>query len=205
MTTDEMISQLGSLLGDISTLDAQILTELRLAQTQAERGPLLPWFLLKEAYTLTSAGSGVIEIPDDFLREAEDGGFAVILDGKFENLCKYGLDDLREEYEGEASGRPEYYALLGTEFWVFPLPDAEYRIQMHYYKKDTQLAVGDSGNLWSTYYPDLLIGLAGQNLCLHQRTLDIKPRFDEMVMVARQQLVVDNTAREMQNMEMSFG
>ena len=206
MTTDEMIANLASLLGNIGTvLDTQILTELKLAQIQAERGPLLPWFLVTEAFTLTTAGTTELALPDNFLREVEAGGFAVIKDGKFEAMCKMTLDDLREEYEGEASGQPEYYAFVGSQLSLFPTPDDAYKVQMHFYKNDIVLATGDSGNLWSTYYPDLIMGLAGQNLSIHFRAMDVKPRFDEMVMTARQQLVIENTAREMTNREMFFG
>lgn len=206
MTTNELITSLASLLGNIGTgLNAQILTELKLAQTQLERGPVLPWFLATEAYALSTVNEPKLALPVDFLREMEDGGFAVMVNNQFLAMCKHTLDDLREEFEGQATGQPAYYGLLGTQFWLFPTPDDAYRVQMHYYGKDTTLAVDDTGNLWSSHYPDLLIGLAGQNLCLHQRTLDIKPRFDEMVMAARQQLAIDQAAREVANMEMSFG
>jgi len=205
MNTDELVSSLASLLGNIGTvLNDQIFAELKLAQVQMERGPLLPWFLVKEAGTSTVAGEGKLSLPSGFLREAEGGGFAILQDSKFLPLTKWDLDDLREEFEG-LTGRPEYYALLGTQFWLYPVPSEVYSIQVHYYGAEPVLALGGEGNLWSQYYADLLIGLAGQNLCIHQRTLDIKPRFDEMVMLARQQLVIEHTAREMKNLELEFG
>lgn len=206
MTTDEMIANLQSLLGKIGTvLDSEILVELRLAQTQVERGPTLPWFLIKDKKADTVVGEPRLAVPIDFLREAEYSALAILnTDNEFVILDKADLDDLREAYAGENQGLPEDYGLLGGQFWLFPVPDAIYTVKMQYYAQDAQLATGDSGNLWSTYYPDLLMGLAGVNLCLHLRALNIMPRFEQMVTVARQQMIADETAREAANRQVVF-
>ena len=202
-----MIANLRSLLGKIGTvLDAEILVELKLAQTQVERGPILPWFLIKEKYAKLTVDEPRVAIPTDFLREAEESAlYAISTAGTWTPLDKDHLDNLRKEYEGQTSAIPEKYMLLGGYFWCYPIPDSTYTVRMNYYAADTALATGDSGNLWSTYYPDLLMGLAGQNLAIHFRALDIKTRFDEMVLVARQQMLQDETGRELANFEGLMG
>jgi len=207
MTTDEMIESLQSLLGDIGTvMDSTLLTELKLAQIKAERSPELPWFLFLEETTTTTIDEPRVELPTGFLRETEESHyFVVTTTGEYIALKKEDLATLRSKYEDEESGLPEYYAILGSYLWCYPKPDAEYTVSMHYASKDSTLATGDSGNLWSTYYPDLLIGLAGQSACTAFRALDIKPRFDEMAALAAQQIITDNVAREMTNREDSYG
>jgi hypothetical protein len=205
MTTDEMIVNLQGLLGNIGTiLDARMLVELKLAQTKAERGPILPWFLIKNKYA-TIVGEPRVALDTDFLRETEMSAYYVVNEGRYYKLLKDDLDDLRPEYEHQDNGFPKYYGLLNGYLWAYPKPDSAYRVEMQYATADTVLATGDSGNLWSTHYPDLLIGLAGQNLAVTFRALDVKPRFDDMVKEARTQMLMDNTAREVVNFEASYG
>jgi hypothetical protein len=181
------------------------LVELRLAQTKAERGPILPWFLIKQKKATMTIGEPRVAVDSVFLRETEKSAYYVVDEGRYYKLIKDDLDNLRPEYEHADNGFPKYYDLLNGYLWAYPKPDKAYEVRMHYPTADTTLATGDSGNLWSTYYPDLLIGLAGLNLSTTFRALDVKPRFDEMVAEARRQMVVDETAREITNFEGNYG
>lgn len=210
MTTDEMISAMQAYLGNIGTiLDSQILVELQLAQTQCERGPIWPAFLKDQRQYLTTADEPRVQLPAGFLKEVENDALYVLFNGDYIALKKDYLQDLRDEFEGVSATTagvtaPTYYALEGNYFWIYPTPSETVTLRMHYYKQDTTLALGNSNN-WSTYYPDLLMGLAGQNLSSSFRAPEIKPRFDEMVMVARRQMLQHETGREVANMEQSYG
>ena len=207
MTTDEMIAQIASLLGKIGTvIDSEILLELKLAQIKAERSPELPWFLEVEKETTMTIGEPRVQLPVDFLRERERSAYYVQLtDSSLVRLVKDDLDDLRVTYPVSGTGQPKFYDIMGGYLWAYPAPDQAYTVQMHYSKRDTELALADSGNLWSTYYPDMLMGLAGQRACMAMRAFDVKPLFDEMVSLAANQIIVDNVARETTNREDSYG
>lgn len=206
MTTDEMITTLQYMLGHInSVMDAHILAELQLAQLKAERGPELPWQLITTETGNTTPASAVIALPADFLKEVEGSHLYLTISSSLIRLTKKPLDDLREKYSGVENSYPGYYAILGSEFHIYPISAESLPYEFQYYAKAATPATGDSGTTWSLYYPDLLMGLAGQSLCVTRRALDIKPRFDEMVAMSWRQINVENTAREVANTEDAYG
>lgn len=214
MTTDEMITHLQSLLGKIGTvLDTQILQELKLAQIFLESRGELPWFLLKEKYASTVADEARLAIPTDFLLEAEESAlWYVTSEGAFKVIKKGEQDTLRAYWNNDGTSDddtkgPRAYALVNGYFFLYPTPGEVYTVRMYYYASDTVLATGDSGNLWSTHFPDLLMGLAGQNLLVHFRENDpnVISRVNSMAAAGERRLIGKITAREMANMEMSYG
>lgn len=206
MTTDEMLENLASMLGNIgSGLNSVILFELKIAQIKAERGKTLPWQLIVEGTTTTQIDVPRITVPEDMLRAVEYGAFGVEVNGVYTPLKKEYMDEQQEKYAGVGSGVPEKYALIGGQLYLFPPPNDAYTVRFNYYKKDTVLVAGGESNIWSTNYPDLLMGLAGVNLCAHQRTMDILPVFTAMIKAAYDELMVANTAWEIANMEMTRG
>lgn len=205
MTGNEMISTIAELLGRIGTaLDAQILLQLKLAQRIAERGPTLPFFLHKEASGTLTIGEPKLAIAEDFLREVEPGDFGITAESKYRLLRKWDFDSLRSAYTGETPAVGDGYALKGAYFWIYPIPDQAYPYVYTYYARDSAIAADDNENLWSLNYPDLLMGLAGQKLCAIIRALEVKPVFDEMASLALKQLIADETAREVANLERSM-
>lgn len=207
MTPDEMVAHLASMLGNVGdTLDSQALTELKLAQIQAERGPVLPWFLVQQTQDSTVAEQENLAFPTGFLRAVESGHlFITSTAGVKTRLRRKDYDYLQGKYSGSASGQPVYYAALGSQFYFFPTPDVAYTITFFAYTADDVLESGGAANLWSTYYPDLLMGIAGLRLTEHQKEHMARPRFEEMVASALRQLEQDETARENTNREDEFG
>lgn len=216
MTPDEMITHMRSLIGGYDEYDTNILTELQNAQTALEGRGTLPWFLLQEAYTDTEAGEPRVPVPSNFRMEYEDSAlWYVDDDGDFNRLAKGHQDDLRAYWDKEGSSDedtegPRAYALVGQYFHLYPTPSAVYRIRMYYYKHDDTLLVGGDANQWSTHFPDLLMGMAGQNMVLHTGHLFEEKqialgRFSSMAAAGERRLLGKITARELENMELSYG
>lgn len=205
MTTDEMITALRSYLGNIGNLlDAEMLVELKLAQTELEHGEVMPWFLQTTATGSVSAST--LALPSDFLRIVEtDGLWLQQASGKWTKLIRRSFEEIYEEYAGSTEGTPEYYDIVGGDIHLYPTPNIAYSYRLSYYAKDTTLALADSGNGWSTHFPTLLLGLAGLNMAMSFKAVDLYQRFEMMVAKGMRLLNTDTTAREVMDLEESFG
>lgn len=176
----------------------EIVTALKNAQTKLERGAELPWFLLTEVSSIsTTSGEERIELPSDFIREAEEHAL-YYYDGsaddadKWRPLVKDGMEFLRSEYPG--SGAPQAYAQVGTYDRIFPTPDDTYTLKRIYFKAATVLSTNVE-NDWLKYYPFLIIGEAGRMISPSFRDKDGKATFDEWMAEGRATMIVDNEAR----------
>lgn len=167
MTRDEAVAHIKMQLGFRANQDSNIVSMLQLAQLQLELQPTKPWFLVSEdSYKRLTADEQRLVLPTDFLQEHEDGCLYYVpddADGPDDHvmLVKDDYDVLKAEYKDTASGAPEAYALIGSYFRVFPIPDDTYLIRMVYYKKDTVLS-SNVENGWLKYAPLVLMGKAGQ-------------------------------------------
>lgn len=174
MTRDEAVAMIKLQLGFRSNQDTNIITCLKLAQTQLELQPTKPWFLISEDnYTFTTPDEERIALPTDFLQEVDEAVLRYVPDdaeglGDEVDLEKQDYDTLRQNYRkwtntttSAQSGAPQAYCILDGYFRIFPVPDELYRLRMIYYAKATVL---DSNieNGWLKYAPLLLMGKAGQ-------------------------------------------
>ncbi len=174
MTRDEAVSMIKLQLGFRSNQDANIISCLKLAQTQLELQPTKPWFLISEdSYAFTSSGEQRIAIPTDFLQEVDEAVLRYVPEDSTDpseevDLWKDDYDALRKNYAnwtnsvtGLSTGAPEAYCLLDGYFRIFPTPDATYRLRMIYYAQDDVLSTNIE-NQWLKYAPLLLMGKAGR-------------------------------------------
>jgi hypothetical protein len=183
MTRDEAVIEIQNLLGFTTILQEPIQRELRWAQDRLENGPIRPWFLKEDrAFTFTVAGESRILLPEgalEFLDEDEDSAlwYAPDSGAPDQEIIKEDLDFLIknqanfagvDEDEVVEQGVPQFYALSGNYFRLFPTPDAIYKIRMIYFKKDTPLTANIE-NKWLKYAPWLLIGEAGSVLSVSAR------------------------------------
>lgn len=217
MTPDDMVTHIASLLGNVgTTINSQILQDLKNAQVELEGRGTLPYQLLKEASATTTSGEPRVAVPDDFLKEYEESAlYFVDSDGYFNALCKGFQDDNRTYWNRDYSGDddtegPKAYSLVAGYFFLYPTPSAAYTIRMYYYAKDSVLDSGGAANLWSTHYPELLMGMAGRNALMHSGVLLEEKqvalaRFEQMAQEGMRRLIASNTAREVANMELSYG
>lgn len=210
MLRSAAVSLIQEQLGFRTDLESNIITHLQLAQIQLEKGPTKPWFLISEdSYTDTEADEQRLLIPEDFIQEADQCVIRYVPDDADEpsdevDLRKDFFDVLRTNFAETASGPPQAYALVGNYFRLFPTPDDIYRLHMIYYKKDDVLDT-DIENLWLEHAPKLLMGAAGKEIARALRDSAALATFMAWEQEDRLLLFGQNTAREMENMDMQVG
>lgn len=122
-----------------------------------------PWFLLSEVTTTTTViAEHRVQIPADYIgiednfrlyyynADAED------VEDKWVPIPKVPINWARDLEPGE-EGPPVYYDLKGDDFWIFPLPDAEYTIKMMYFGKTAAYTTDGDERDWIMYEPQLVI------------------------------------------------
>ena len=136
-----------------SDLTAAIADFVTLAESQIER-------VLRNRNMLTR-GTGNITaeytaLPADFL-----DGLTLKLTGtnpitplQFETLNN--LDQLQNTTY-LSNGKPLFYAIIGTNFRVLPIPDSTYAYEIDYYAKLAKLSVSNTTNWLLTQAPDIYL------------------------------------------------
>lgn len=189
-------------------LDTIIPVEMTQAQFELENSGEPPWFLLTDDVDLaTVANQRYVNPPADFLLESDDNKIWYIDSSGGQNKLDKGEFDASLEYWGADTGAPAGYALLGTRFELFPLPDAVYTLRLKYYAADTTpstLAVGAT-NLWLTHAPDLLLARTGRRMATYLRDSELVKVFSGEEMVAQNRIMVLSAARIEVNRSRSKG
>lgn len=210
MTRDEMVARLKYYL-DVNqattTWDTMLASMLQEAQIEVEQGAELPWFLVSRDYSATTTvGEARLALPTDFIREYEESALWVLDDDSAEILLgKDSIDDLRVYYTN-TEGRPERYALSGEYFYLFPTPEQEYTIRMQCYTKEPTLSDGSSENNWSTEFPDILMGNAGQKfLMVRKSSPEIEDRINRLFGRGMARMAVHNVSRGSTQGEALYG
>lgn len=207
MTRDEAVAMIKIQLGFRTDQTDNIVTALKLAQTNLEQEAVKPWFLLSERVTIsTSADEPRIQLPTDFLLEHEENGLTYIPSDTSEDpviLTKDSMDQLKSIYKAE-EGEPEAYALDGMYFRIFPIPDDAYTLEMYYYGSDDVLSTNIT-NGWLTYAPMLLMGEAGLIIAGGLRDAAANGIFSRWRAEGRTQLYRQNEARKHTNTSPQIG
>jgi hypothetical protein len=194
-------------------LRAAALNEIILAQeTELEGGPILPWFLISEEASSVTPSDGSerrIAIPTDFIREVEENALWVVdSDGKRQFITKRPFDELMAKYGSDATGElPEFYALQGGYFHLFPITTLELPVKMNYFKRAaTPTDSTGSENVWFKYAADLMIACGGLAIAAeHIRDAEVVAMFEAQKTRAWARLEVMDTARAEANMSRSMG
>ncbi len=184
MMRDEAIAIIQEQLGFRSDLTSTIITTMKLAQDQLEISPTLPWFLLSErSFIFTTPDEQRVPVPLKFLQEYEESALIFVKDADEEFILgKRDLDELFKKFpaglpeDDNQTREPKFYALRGTYFIIFPVPDQQYALWMTYYKQadvlDTNITNG-----WLTNAPYLLIGKTGSMLPSSLKTDKMQAQF----------------------------
>lgn len=209
MMRDDAVAMIKRICGYRKTGDSDIVEAMDLVQTQLERGPTYPWFLLSErAQILCSIGDERLPLPNDFLAEDEDDTLwlEVTTDDPTSQvpLAKDEADLLRDKYRN-ASGQPVAFAFSGDYFRLFPTPDAAYKIWMQYYQKATSLTTGNIENRWLRYAHMVIIGEAGFVYAAGLRDQNAMAVFTQMKQSARLVLETENEAKKHSNRRYQVG
>jgi hypothetical protein len=189
--------------GGDAAIRAQVLLELKLAQATLEKGPTLPWFLEQKITSgVTIAANPSVALPASFIREVEEGAFYVVnpSTAKPVELHKDDYDFLRLKYADADNAQPESYAIFGSNYELFPTPDAVYSLVQNIYVADTAPADSAATNLWLATYPELLIGEVGMVVAsLHVSNEKAYTFFKEQAQKARDTLMRNEVARKEAN------
>lgn len=107
---------------------------------------------MEETVTLT-ADAERVELPIDF-RQARS--LYLNTDPRQELEC-VSLGTLRTKYAQQTTGKPECYAISGSEIVLGPAPDAEYDLILTYYQEIPPLSSGSETNWVSTKHPSIYL------------------------------------------------
>lgn len=209
MTRDEVVTEIKRGLGYRSDKTDEIISKLRLAQIELEKGKTLPWFLILEDEEMTLiAGDGTFILPSNFIREVEDQGFPGQLfltrDVDVVHPKKLPYDQAYSIYAGAEEGTPLVYSLRGSSLVFFPPPSEDITMFWSYYAKQDDLLTAAT-NGWTENAPDVLIGLAGMMIAGDLEHTSAQQKFAATYALASQSLFREIVARDEANMTYSLG
>lgn len=182
MTRDEAAARIRREIGfrpSGTSLDDVIVSCLKEAQRDLEKGKTLPRFLLKQDQTLTlTSGEHFIDLPSDFLRESDETRIRFFSDGSDVPTYlsrKYYIDASQANLHGSVDSTttndpvaPSVYVVrFGQSFRrldVITTADQNYTLYWDYYARGTLLSTGSTENEWleeTRGAPEWLIGEAG--------------------------------------------
>lgn len=210
MLRDDAVNLIALQLGNRTDLNATIITAMQLVQdTELEAtGVLMPWFLLTEsASTVLAAGEARVALPNDFILEDEDWGLGIEDEnGVIKWLRKEDYDVLQATY-GDGTGKPKYYSLNGSYFYMFPKnPDADEVIHMRYYARADNITSGNIENAWLKHAPDAVMAYTG--FYIADRILqnaELASKFAAAKQAAFVRLVTHNESRMHANRQYRMG
>lgn len=107
----------------------------------------------KRVSTDTTASDAFVDLPSDFLEAVQfyvDSDPNTVLD--YVNPTEIELDNLRE-----ASGKPQQYTIMGSEFKLNPIPDAVYTLKLTYFAKIPALSDSNTTNFLLSNYPQVYL------------------------------------------------
>lgn len=145
----ELVASIGSWLNrdDLNDLAPDL---IRLCEVELNRILRVPE--MEETTTLTTDGER-IDLPTDFRK-----GRSLYLDTdprqELENIT---LGVLRTKYACQTTGKPECYAISGSEIVLGPAPDDEYDLILTYYKEVPALTSDDDTNWLLDDHPDIYL------------------------------------------------
>lgn len=210
MMRDDAVTRMRRYLGFNPRLDTAILVDaLKDAQQELENRPELPWFLITEVATIsTTQGESRVALPADFIREYEQEALYIYdsSEGKWTPLEKRDADQLRKKFkdDSDSEDEPKFYALDGSYYRLYPVPDAVYTLKSVYYAQDTVLD-SDVENNWLKFAPNLMIGLAGMFVTKGTRDQQAKMEFQELAQLGGSQLDREMEARDTANRRYVMG
>lgn len=230
MTFDEIKSVLASRLGSRTDLDAEIATELKLAQRNMEHNwpdSTMPWFLLSDM-SISYYAVQTQPLPDGYIRDYDEG----MAQSRFVTEYDDGSNSDRtswtpaEKMYGEVSQLFDMrdttfdcevkliYSIFGGNVVIYPTLSEEASFDPSgAWRKYTELYVpcyleqpvedtGITSNAWTDYAPELLIAAAGRQLARYLHDGEIAALFEQDYQMEYQKLLVANQERQNANIEM---
>lgn len=216
MLREEIVTLLAIRLGFRTDLDDAIRLELKVTQELLESAEELPWFLLKDPMEdlILMAATSEIDLPTDFLRDANEGeGGLWVWDATtnlptrqlqkedFKSITTNGVE-LAEDYD-----IPTFYSVSGSKLIFAPaLGSADVALKYKYYKKDDVLD-SDFENGWLREAPELMLSVTGHRMAGYLQNDKALAIFERNMLTAQHALSTKNRERRLsgQSLKMSFG
>lgn len=188
-----------------TSLDADILDELKGAQDRLENGPTLPYQLQVIENVLASGAHESFALPSGFIRFAEEEVtvplrvFDPDADASSEQYAEMIVEDFDKMISrglGSGTGIPEYAAIVGLTAYVRARQAVDRTYRLVFYKKAAVLTASGGGatNVWTTYWGDLLMADAGIIVAQLKRDLGAQKIFSELRASEYRKLVVAQAA-----------
>ena len=157
---DDAVALIQDGLGNRSGEETRIIRAMKAAQAKLEARAELPWFLQTQVDVASSTSP--LAVPDTMLAEVEDPTALWIVedDGSLTPVYKKDFETLSLNPNLKGTGKPQFYALVGSYRYLFPQPDKSYTFRTLYYSVDSPLDTNIK-NAWLTFAPNLLIAEAG--------------------------------------------
>lgn len=205
LTKAEAIAYIQQKLGFRDDLDAAILLELRVQQDLLEQGQSLPWWLRVDGSLSAVAATDTIALPTGFIRLDEDiepwmtdtttGKRSAIKIVDWDQLLALTWD---EDTQAVATGPVRAMAIRNTTFQLAPVPTENGTIYASWYAKDENLAdiASNESNLWLTYAPLVLVGLAGLEVAADLQHDDAVEKFQRIYAGANSRMIADIELRK---------
>lgn len=206
MYRNTAINILARRLGNRTDLDDAIADEMILAQEQLENhwpSDTLPWFLASSTSSLvTVAGTEIVAVPSGFLRELEGGGLYLQDGDTWQRLCKFEMDSVWSTTTEQ--GTPDRYALFGSNFYLYPIPDAAYPLRLLYGARATALS-SDIENAWLQNAPELLIAATGTRMAAYVQDQTVLQLFVSQYTEGVKDVVAASLSRSLDNQRLYMG
>lgn len=153
------------ILDELDRDDLSAQAELAIKSAVEFYSPRRFWFNEARATASTVADQEYYPLPDDFV--AEDVLTISVNDTVYplRRVSNEQIDDWTMSTSVN-TGRPQEYALQGTELRLYPVPDDSYTLTMSYQKRLTELAAEGDSNAWTTDAEELIRRRAEGDLCL---------------------------------------
>lgn len=192
-----------------SDKSTEIYAMMDLVQSEElERATTCPWFLLLLDQSLSgTANTPTIAMPSDYWRHYDEGGVYYVTDeGPRRYLVKrpqdwivpFVQDSVDGSIADDLDNGPMYYALMGSNIYVAPVPTANFTLYHNYYKHDTSIAdTGtDAQNLWLANASSVLMNLTGLRMAEDLQHSEAMDKFQKRFAQANARLLAETIARE---------
>jgi len=131
------------------------------------------WFNIVEDVVQVTLQSAILPVTGDVLAPSKaDGAFTIQYSNMRYNLMKITENQFNNWYLDNGYGIPRYYARVGQQYLMYPLPDRAYDIRRSYYKDYDDLVNPNETNDFTDEADRLIILEACANLIAELRQDD---------------------------------
>lgn len=209
MNRADMITRIRRRLGYNTGLNAAIITDaIDDAQNELEELMEKPWFLESEEATIECTPSEErVPVPSNFLSLIPEQDLYVVDNNSVRwPLTPLTTAQLRRTDQLILSNRvitgvPQFYALQGEYFRLYPVPQSNYQLKLIYYKRLVKMTADEDENDWAKHTPNSLIGKAGMIITAANGDAERYMEFEKTYTNAYAALMVASEAREHAGMQ----